>query len=117
MEYFKYNKRYTNCLQVILSDLENCIDCLDLTETKSELRVRIKIDTSFLRICDNNGNEKVKKAVASIYTLVFSEEVESEEGQGESENVKIHRPFTYNCAATQMKQRIEKTLNEVVETL
>ena len=114
-EYFKSNTRHTNCLQIILSDLENCIDCLALVDPKTELRVRINIDTTFLRVCYKNGNKKVKKAIESIYSLVFSGTAEGNEEQGKNSN--IHCPFTYNCTAAQMKTNIETTLNAIVRAL
>lgn len=114
-QYFKSNIRHTNCLQKILSDLENCIDCLALVDPKTELRVRINIDTTFLRVCYKNGNKKVKKAIESIYSLVFSGTAEGNEEQGK--NSKIHCPFTYNCTAAQMKTNIETTLNAIVRAL
>lgn len=114
-QYFKSNIRHTNCLQKILSDLENCIDCLDLADPKSELRIRINIDTTFLRVCYKNGNKKVKKAIESIYFLVFSGTAEGNEEQGK--NSKIHCPFTYNCTAAQMKTNIEKALNDIARAL
>lgn len=114
-QYFKSNINHTNCLQKILSDLENCIDCLALVDPKTELRVRINIDTTFLRVCYKNGNKKVKEAIESIYSLVFSETAEGNEEQGK--NSKIHCPFTYNCTAAQMKTNIETTLNAIVRAL
>lgn len=114
-QYFKSNINHTNCLQKILSDLENCIDCLALADPKTELRVRINIDTTFLRGCYKNGSKKVKEAIESIYSLVFSETAEGNEEQGK--NSKIHCPFTYNCTAAQMKKNIEKTLNYIVKAL
>lgn len=114
-EYFKSNTSHTNCLQIILSDLEHCIDCLDLADPQSELRVRIHIDTTFLRVCYNNGSKKVKKAIESMYSLVFSGTAEGNKEQGK--NSKIHCPLTYNCTAEQMKKNIEKTLNAIVRAL
>lgn len=115
---FKGNIKQINCVHTILTDLENCVDCLSSENQNTKLRIRFLIDTTSLVVCFDGRNKKLKNAIQSIFDLVFSEEVKFSDQMGcKNTRSLVHRPYTYNCTVAELQTRIGLTLDEIARAL